>query len=245
MRAISLIPFCILSVCVLCSGQCTKDTDCKGDRICVDGVCVSPADRTETVAPPSSSKKGAQMGKGSFYLNPLGVLQFGPLLGFEIGTGGNAFIDLHWRYSAIGLVYAAVLTEGFNDYMSMGSMAFGGGFRYFFSSSRPHRAYIGALAEYGWGRTWGEDEYDQDVYRESAPDAWQGEEAQIVFIGNGGYRWRFGPAFFFNAGGLAGVAIDVKDEIVYKNKTPRETKDYAGATPFGMLEFAVGWEFRR
>ncbi len=53
----------LLRVCVVLSviaapgvalAQCTKDTDCKGDRVCERGKCVTPAERTETppVPPP-------------------------------------------------------------------------------------------------------------------------------------------------------------------------------------------------
>lgn len=33
----------ILSVSTLARGECTKDTDCKGDRVCTAGACVDPA----------------------------------------------------------------------------------------------------------------------------------------------------------------------------------------------------------
>lgn len=32
--------------------DCTKDTDCKGDRICERGACVAPSERTQTPPPP-------------------------------------------------------------------------------------------------------------------------------------------------------------------------------------------------
>lgn len=32
--------------------QCTKDTECKGDRVCERGACVSPAERTQPPPPP-------------------------------------------------------------------------------------------------------------------------------------------------------------------------------------------------
>lgn len=43
-----------LSVTLAQAGGCTKDTDCKGDRICEAGVCVSPAQPppSPTAAPP-------------------------------------------------------------------------------------------------------------------------------------------------------------------------------------------------
>ena len=37
----TLAAFLILSIPAYLVGQCTKDTDCKGNRICVDGECIS------------------------------------------------------------------------------------------------------------------------------------------------------------------------------------------------------------
>ena len=186
------------------------------------------------------------MGKTGLYINPLGALQFGPIIGFEIGAGPNAVIDLHWRYSSIGLVYALILTEGFEHYMSMSSMAVGGGFRYFFPlSNSNHRPYIGGMAEYSWGSTWGEDSYEKDDYDPDEYDAWEGSEAQIIAIFNGGMRWRFASSFFLNTGAMAGVAIDMKDEVTYINQPGSDPENYRDATFFGMLELALGWEFGR
>ncbi|MBD3393718.1 MAG: hypothetical protein GF418_16400 [Chitinivibrionales bacterium] len=221
------------------SAQCTKDTDCKGDRICIEGTCVAPE---ESGTAEGASRPRMDMGKAAIYLNPLGALQFGPIVGFEIGVGANVFLDLHWRYAAASLIYSLILTEGYEHYMSMGSMAVGGGARYFFPSSIPHRIYFGFMGEFGWGATWGEDSYDADEYDASSPDAWEGEERQIVLIANPGFRWRLGRSLFLNLGLYAGAAIDVKDEIVYINQN-NTTEDYRGAMFFGMIEFALGWEF--
>lgn len=225
--------------------QCTKDIDCKGDRICVDGECVSAQESDNTDKSSPSQKTGDPIGRAGFYLNPLGALQFGPIVGFEIGAGPDALIDLHWRYSATGLVYALILTEGFEHYMSMSSMAFGGGCHYFFPISSRHRPYIGGMVEYGWGSTWGEDSYDGEEYDADQYDAWEGSEAQIVAIFSGGMRWRFQSSFFINTGIMAGAAIDVKDEVVYINQRDTDPEDYRDVTFFGMLIFALGWEFGR
>lgn len=39
------------------AGGCTKDSDCKGDRVCVTGACTSPSGKTG--AAPSSSSRGS------------------------------------------------------------------------------------------------------------------------------------------------------------------------------------------
>lgn len=40
----------------LASGQCTKDTDCKGDRICVKGACVEPSANPSSAEPSAPQK---------------------------------------------------------------------------------------------------------------------------------------------------------------------------------------------
>ena len=37
-------------------GECTKDTDCKGDRICHEGTCMSPEEAKTPVAAPTTSE---------------------------------------------------------------------------------------------------------------------------------------------------------------------------------------------
>jgi hypothetical protein len=48
----------------LARAQCTKDTDCKGDRICVDGACASPAaspaPARERAAPATRRQEGGE-----------------------------------------------------------------------------------------------------------------------------------------------------------------------------------------
>jgi hypothetical protein len=40
-------------------GQCTKDTDCKGDRICVKGVCTAPGQNASSAQPSSQQNSEA------------------------------------------------------------------------------------------------------------------------------------------------------------------------------------------
>ncbi len=224
------------------SAQCTKDIECKGNRICVEGVCVEPKEESgpsESLPTPTNETTppdGTPMGSGAFYMNLSGLFQFGPIFGFGIRVAPNLIIDAHWRYSSLGLLYVVLATDGFEDEMSMGCMAAGSGIRYFFpNEKKPHRLYVGGLFEYGWGKT-------QNLAEENWE--WKSEDAQIIIAPNGGFRFRFDSNFFLNLGVLAGVAIDVKNEWWYLNN-PSVTYDQRGATFFGMLEFTLGWEFGR
>jgi hypothetical protein len=49
----------VLLVCGLANAQCTKDTDCKGDRVCEAGKCASPQLPPAPPAPPGSDTPGA------------------------------------------------------------------------------------------------------------------------------------------------------------------------------------------
>lgn len=48
-RTMYLVLFTTLAAAQLAHAQCTKDTDCKGDRICVKGACAAPAASTPAV----------------------------------------------------------------------------------------------------------------------------------------------------------------------------------------------------
>jgi hypothetical protein len=53
-RALLVASFVLLSA-AKASAQCTKDTDCKGDRVCEDGKCTSPAALPPAPPPPPGS----------------------------------------------------------------------------------------------------------------------------------------------------------------------------------------------
>lgn len=59
-----IVPFSLLLLSALSQqpgAQCTKDTDCKGDRICVEGTCVEPTGNTALTT--TSQTKGQSPGQ--------------------------------------------------------------------------------------------------------------------------------------------------------------------------------------
>ncbi len=224
----------ILFLAIISSAQCTKDIECKGDRICVDGHCIDENSSVESDQSPSLTSN--QMGGFSIYTQPLGFLQMGPVVGTEIRLIKNLLFDFHFRYSAMGLAYVAIATEGFEEDLKMSSMGFGTGLRYFFHTSGPHNPYIGSTFEVDLSAG----EYDDDY-------EWgEWEETAMGIMINGGYRWRFNPKFFLGIGGSFGVMFITKydewytSDGLYKTVITEPDDD---TFVLAMLELSLGWEF--
>ena len=222
------------------SGGCEKDTDCEGERICVDGKCVS-ADEENV----EKETKGASvpLGKFSIYYNPLGALLFGPILGCEPYIDSNLVFDIHIRFSALGLAYNAIATEGFEYDLYGSSMAVGIGIRGLIQlKNSNHRPYVGGFIEYAWD-SGGEDYYDYLI----GLTKWRWKTKLIILAANGGYRWRIGKIFFLGLGADLGVGIEIQDEETWHFPSAADEKNDCekNATFFGMIELVLGLEFGR
>jgi len=159
--------------------------------------------------------------KSSIQFNPVGFLQFGPMVDFEIRVTDNFVLFPHVRFAGLGLL--SHLSVDY-DYLDVTSMAFGGGFRILPGSGK-HRMYFGGVAEYGWGT--GSNDWDDSEYRHS----------YISMVGNVGYRWRF-SSMYIQTGGYLGLVFETEDV-----RTDYHV-DYGNDVLFmAMLEFAIGFEF--
>ncbi len=219
--------------------QCTKDTDCKGDRVCIDGECVEPGEKIEPTIMQKTILPKKSMGKFMVYLDPLGALFFGPHIGCEIGVGPNSFIDVHYRHSAFGLIYDAIATESFYYDMKMGSGAAGSGFKHYLAfRNLPHRLYLGGSFDFGWS---GIKNVDEDYPNEK----WETFANLLFFAGHAGWLWRFDGPFNLGLGLLFGVAIEVKDEKEYAPGYPEEDKEppEKSVYPGGGLQLLLNFEF--
>jgi hypothetical protein len=169
------------------------------------------------------SKTGYPIRPVALLINPLGILQFGPILQMEFRTGSGFVLGPSVRFAGFGL-----LTHIVNDYdeTDLSSMAFGFSFKGLIGPShKPHKFYVGALTEYGWGS--GRDD-----------DYWESEYTNkyITIFANLGYRWRFRSGMFLNLGAFLGVVYVFEDKSDYV--------DYGSQViPLPMLELSFGWEF--
>ncbi len=165
----------------------------------------------------------------------LGFLQFGPILSFRLRVIDGLLLDVHYRHAAMGLVYIALMSDGFTEEVDSNDGAVGGGFKYLFLRKyNPSCWYIGAIYEEGWGKsTYSASEYDSDNYTFT--------NKQRVYAVNFGYRWRFKSGMFMNLGVYAGQAE------TYDNKTEYDdgkTEEGSGETaPFSFIELSLGVSF--
>ncbi len=252
-----------LAMCVCrtaASAQCNMDVECKGDRICVDGACVDPAepplDATESAPTAEEDPEWEPLGNWTFWVNPLGFVQFGPTLGVERRTVGNLYAGMHFRYAAMGAIYTAMETHGVDDEVWMGSAAVGVEAKYYAELSRsPHLFYYGLFGEYAWGgrnSKWVDQVYDPSTM--SYTDETRGYEdrsTSLVLGGTLGWRWRFGAdrKVLLSLGILCGVARELTEGRSYLSTTDNSWHDQyddgdvgrLSSRFFGTLELGLGY----
>lgn len=187
--------------------SCTKDTDCKGDRICVfkdsqQGQCQAPdSDKSwhgydtpslsvSDVSSVPSQQSAQNESLQNFHLNLLGLLQFG--LTPSIEWGSDTTFLLRARLLNTGLLsYIVAAADG-------GELAFGIGtsfqVRKYLSKRTQQGPYLGAGLELMY--TNNESDKNYETYF-------------VVPQVEGGFRW-LSEGYFTGFGIFAGTAIPVK-----------------------------------
>lgn len=173
---------------------------------------------------------GERIRRFSVSVNPLGFLQFGPMINAEFGVIDHLGINAHIRLTTLGLLsYAIRSSDGGVDELS--GMAFGGG-PIFYTGSDRSKFYAGFLMEF---------ESTKAVYSKYSPWEWWENEDIIVFALNGGYRFLFSSGFFINAGAYLGA---YRSEYNWYHSDPALGSGGGGdIKPFGMLEVSLGFSF--
>lgn len=178
-------------------------------------------------------KDETALSKFALSINPLGFVQFGPIVNAEFGLTKNLVLNTHLRFSSLGLLSYVIMSDddGLDKYSGI---AFGGGPIYFFGERR-NKPYIGLLLEY---------EIDKMLYAQGENWEWSETSRSVVFAFNGGYRFRFNGGFFMNAGAYFGGAFsNWAEEYAHPTYIHYGPDEGSEVTPFGMLELAFGLEF--
>lgn len=175
------------------------------------------------------------MPKFGLSINPLGFVQFGPLINMEVGLTDNVILNMHARVSFLGIL-TYLINEHEDGLDELFGMAGGGGPIYFFGTSR-NKPYAGVLLEFDHLRL---------LYAQGDQWEWEKTVNSVVFAMNGGYRFRFANGVFINTGAFLGAAIGrykwEYSDISY-GEYDNTSRDGLDVTPFGMLEVAFGIEF--
>jgi len=174
-------------------------------------ITKEPARAKARVAAEAPAGEVKPMSNVDILFNPLGFLQFGPMVDLEIQTSRGLFFVVDLRWHGLGLLSHLIEETD----LSVASTAAGVGLRYFFQSpSTPHAPYVGFLTEFGinWFLDGNSDGY-------------------IAFVLNPGYRWRFGKTAI-NVGFVVGAGATVFN--TYPNS-------YMTVIPVAMLELSFAF----
>jgi len=191
---------------------------------------------TNTSAKSDESKKSkkhvdSKPNRVGFYVNPLGFLEFGPMLGPEITINSRLIIDGSLRLFSLGaLAYVTEADDGAPDKISGAGL--GAGLKYFIPS-RIGGFYVGGLFEYAWWTSY---------YASGKPTAWQKDKTTILAMATIGYKFRFKSGFFINTGGMIGIQYPLENQwhSAYSSLIHENNKSI---DPAGMFEVSFGFEF--
>ncbi|MEN8156017.1 MAG: hypothetical protein ABFS10_03640 [Bacteroidota bacterium] len=163
------------------------------------------------------------MGKFALSVNPLGFMEFGPLINAEFGLTDNLVLNTHVRFHSLGLL--SYVIDDWPDRLT--GIAMGAGLLHFFGSSM-HKPYVGGLIEL---------HHSTQFYLDDGT----GTTNMAIFIANGGYRFRFDSGFFINTGLFMGFGAGPYTWA--SENYPSDDYTDLSVVPFGMAELTLGFEF--
>jgi hypothetical protein len=191
------------------------------------GLSAWAADYAE-LASSSSGQTVQPMKALNLVLNPLGFLQFGPIVQLEFRFSPGLYGLAHVRMHGLGLLSHLILGSEPAYY----AFAVGAGARYFFVSREvPHAPYVGFIAEFGYNPYFGDVGYSSE---------YEGTSLYLTFAANGGYRWRFGR-FIVQVGAYAGLSPTLYSQWHYLTSPSVANEGDLDVVFFGMLEVSIGW----
>jgi hypothetical protein len=215
-------------------GGCDKDTDCRGDRICVQGECrdagtisagtAEPASGGDRLASVKDSMVGLQLDLG-------GALFYGPSVALEVGS--RAAFEVHVRSVALGLVRRLIAG---NNSVSGTDFGLGGALRFYFGKKANRQGlFVGGAAEY---ISASEEEGDQLPTGTSKVTY---DTTALVMGANVGYRWVFAGGATLGLGGTVGYYHVLDKSTKYVGRTLSDWYNEASDMPVGLLSLEVGF----
>jgi hypothetical protein len=175
--------------------------------------------------------------KFGIYVNPLGLLQFGPMAGAEIVIHSHLVIDGHVRFSSLGaLMYVTTKDEDDGKPYKISGLGVGLSVKYL-AASRNGGFYAGMLFE---------EASQKQYYAEEQEWTWQSEIHYFVCAPNLGYKFAFKNGFYVNTGVIIGAAFVYKDEWHHTKNYDNDSAIHENGSSvrlFGMLELTLGYDF--
>lgn len=165
-------------------------------------------------------------------INPLGVLQFGPIFQGEFKVTQQGYFTSHVRLPYLGVLYH-VLNANDDSYevtVSPVALGLGAGYKSMFPTQKG-AWYVGGVFDYSFGSSTGNDGSE-----------WKSEFSNLALMANGGFRWRWpNKKNIIGVGAYLGYYFALRDEWWYIND-PGNTRDERSTTSLLMLELSFGWE---
>jgi hypothetical protein len=170
-----------------------------------------------------------------FYVNPLGFLEFGPMVGAEFTIKSRFLIDATLRFFPLGaLSYVTEATGDDGSPYRIAGLGIGGAFKYLVPS-RMGGFFVGGVLEYSWWTSY---------FAQNTPTEWQRDKEVIMPLATAGYKFRFRSGFFITAGGFLGIQIPILDQWYYTNNGDNTIYlNDKNIEPAGMFELSFGYEF--
>jgi len=182
----------------------------------------------------SSSTKSNRFG---IYVNPLGLVQFGPMAGAEIIIHSHLVLDGHVRFSSLGaLMYVTTKNDEDGKPYKISGLGVGLSIKYL-AGPRNGGFYIGMLFEEG---------SQEQYYAEDKDWVWQSHTQYFVAAPNLGYKFAFKNGFYVNTGVILGAAFVYKDEWHHTKNYENDSAIHENPSSvklFGMLELTLGYDF--
>ena len=181
--------------------------------------------------PTEQQASGKALPAWALQVNPLGLLQFGPIVQaeFKVSDQGH-YLAPHVRFPYFGVLYHVLTIDGEDDVtVSPGALGVGIGYKKLFANVTG-AWYIGGAIDYSFGKS----ESDGRV-------KWNNEFSNLNLMANGGWRWRNPDSrFVFGVGAFLGPSIALKDDTTY---TDGHVEDERESSFLAMLELTLGWEY--